>query len=333
MNAAWTQERRYYSTSSLALRFGLPALLLGGVAITTMWCLFNPPFLESLPGFIDPHQKPKVIAAARLGLAGAYLYVVMYLGNRGFRGDVTPGAAMWSTLTLVAGPLFAVVLVYIAKPADDERWAAQITPFAAGFSLRYVSNVVEVAIRRLMGGGTENATRSVSLMQLRGVSKDVEQRLAEEGIENVAELAMANPHRLRRNTGYDKRQIVAWIDQALLMTFLPLAWQSLETEGITGAIDLVWYVSAYARSSAVEFPDQREAHAQTPPALPEEVRKLALRNKLDPDSLWEAMLRLYSDQQVRLNWALYQLDERETDNSPEGTETEPLSPHLSSVNP
>jgi hypothetical protein len=139
MNAAWTEERRYYSTSSLALRFGLPAILLGAVAITTMWCLFNGGFLDSLPHFIDAHQKPKVIAAARLGLAGAYLHVVMYLCNRGFRGDVTPGAAMWSTLTLVAGPIFAVVLVYIAKPSDDERWAAQITPFAAGFSLRYVS--------------------------------------------------------------------------------------------------------------------------------------------------------------------------------------------------
>jgi hypothetical protein len=180
---------------------------------------------------------------------------------------------------------------------------------------------VEIAIRRLMGGGAENAARSVPLMQLRGVSRDVEQRLAEEGIENVAELAMANPHRLRRNTGYDKRQIVAWIDQALLMTFLPLAWQSLETEGITGAIDLVWYVSAYAKTSALGFADRPEAPARTPPTLPEEVRKLALRNKLDPDSLWEAMLRLYSDQQVRLNWALYQLDDRETDSSPDGAES------------
>ena len=80
MNAAWTEERRYYSTSSLALRFGLPALLLGGVAITTMWCLFNAEFLESLPGFIDPHQKPKVIAAARLGLAGAYLAASQVIG-------------------------------------------------------------------------------------------------------------------------------------------------------------------------------------------------------------------------------------------------------------
>ena len=324
MSAAWNEERRYYSSSSLALRFGLPALLLGTVALTGALCLLDAHFCgEQLPAFVTPEQQRQVFAAARLGLAGAYIYVVMYLGNRSFRADVTPGAALWSTLTLAVGPVFAAVLVYIYEPQLDDRWTAHIVPFAAGFSLRFMADVVEAAIRRLVGGSAENTARSVPLSQIRGISKDVEQRLAEEGIENVQELAMANPHRLRRNTSYDKRQIVAWIDQALIMTYLPLAWQTLESEGITGAIDLVWYVHTS------EAPDVAAANAFASDPVPVVVVTLAKRNKLDPESLWQAMMRMHSDQQVQMIWALYQFDDGETDRSaapayrPDGAPNEP----------
>lgn len=305
MNATWNEERRYYSTPSLALRFGIPALLLGAVTLMAGHCLLDDHFCRAqLPAFHTDAQRLRVFGAARLGLAGAYVWVVMYLGNRGFRADVTPGAAIWSALTIAVGPVFAAVLVYIANPALDDRWSAHIVPFAAGFSLRYTADVVEAAIRRIMGGAAQNAARSVPLSQIRGISKDVEQRLGEEGIENVEQLAMANPHRLRRNTCYDKRQIVAWIDQALLMTYLPLAWQSLEAEGITGAIDLVWYVDPKSA-------ERSECQANCPITAP--VTELATRNKVDPKALWEATLRLHSDQQVQLIWALYQFDDRETD--------------------
>jgi hypothetical protein len=57
-----------------------------------------------------------------------------------------------------------------------------------------------------------------------------EERLIEEGVTDVANLANANPYRLRRNTRFDKRQFISWIDEALLMTYLPNAWLALEAE-------------------------------------------------------------------------------------------------------
>ena len=49
--------------------------------------------------------------------------------------------------------------------------------------------------------------------------------------------------------------------------------------------------------------------------------ELATRNKVDPKALWEATLRLHSDQQVQLIWALYQFDDRETDGRDAGLPT------------
>jgi hypothetical protein len=37
------------------------------------------------------------------------------------------------------------------------------------------------------------------------------------------------------------RQIISWIDEAILVVTLPRSWQALEEEGVTGAIDLATY--------------------------------------------------------------------------------------------
>ncbi len=95
--------------------------------------------------------------------------------------------------------------------------------------------------------------RSVPIGQVRGIVPQVEDRLAEEGILDVSSLAMADPHRLLRNTNYDPRTILNWIDEALLILTLPKNWQDLEMEGITGAIDLASYADRTDPAAQVEL--------------------------------------------------------------------------------
>ncbi len=103
---------------------------------------------------------------------------------------------------------------------------------------------------------------------------------------------MANPIRLLRNTPFDKRQIVAWIDEALLMVFLPKSWDALEEHSITGAIDLAWECV------------QNEGAAPSP-----ELTELATACHLTPVLLNDVANRLYEDAQVGIVWALYNGDE------------------------
>jgi hypothetical protein len=43
------------------------------------------------------------------------------------------------------------------------------------------------------------------------------------------------------HTSYDKRQILRWMDSALLMLHLPEVYPALERRGVGGAMSLVWY--------------------------------------------------------------------------------------------
>jgi hypothetical protein len=104
-------------------------------------------------------------------------------------------------------------------------WSTLLLPFAAGFSLRYIVDFVNETILRLIGGKTDAIPRSVPLTRLRGIDQDIEERLMEEGISDVANLAMANHTKLRRNTRFDKRQLLSWIDEALLLTYVPTSLQ------------------------------------------------------------------------------------------------------------
>jgi hypothetical protein len=134
-----------------------------------------------------------------------------------------------------------------------------------------------------LGSAISFAERSLPLTKLRGVTSDIIDRLAEEGIDDITTLAYANPLRLLRNTPYDWRQVINWMDEALLIVTLPDAYLDLEKIGITGAIDLAWHYDA---------PDP-------------EMEMLAKSVKLEPAQMRSVTTRLYQDAQVDLVWSLY----------------------------
>lgn len=101
----------------------------------------------------------------------------------------------------------------------------------------------------------------------------------------VHTLASAEPIRLVRNTSFDLRQILWWMDEALLIANLPRSWQPLQEAGITGAIDL----ASYARQPMPE----------------DELKRLAEIASLPVPVMRSAIERLFSDAQVRYVWVLY----------------------------
>jgi hypothetical protein len=310
IQAASQQEEQYYASAALTLRYGLPALLLAGAALTVGYALLKPHtfFIQLDPGSTNLATG---FGAAKYGAMGAYLYILLNLGSRTFRSDVTTGAALWATVTMASGPILAGALAVLFSGGPKGEWTTGLLPFAAGFSPRYISAFLEAAIRRAFGSSEQGSPRTVPLMQVRGITRDIEERLAEEGITDVAALAMANPLRLRRNTSFDRRQLTAWVDEALLITFVPQGAQSLIADGVTGAIDLIWYASPKKEPAEGAGESRDEAPSETtgpdPAQVPEAVTKLAERNKLDASALWETILRLREDAQVRLVWATYQL--------------------------
>jgi hypothetical protein len=284
---------------ALFIRLGLPAILtalVGVLLFHVLWGLRSPCNTLSQIGV----RTDGLVA----GAIGAYFWCLMELGQRKFRHDVTSGVAVWCAIQLALGPILgaAVLQVWRGDSPDHPVLPSQfptdlVVAFLAGFAPRLLAAAARELARRLWLGTNALPSRTIPLTQIRGIDDTVADRLKEEGLVDVHMLAMANPVRLARNTPYDIRQIVAWIDEALLMYFLAKHWAALEENSITGAIDLAWEWVRY---------EQR-----TPS---KELTILAQNCHVDPVILTDAAARMSEDTQVNSVWALY--NEEEADAPP-----------------
>lgn len=282
---------RYFSLEALLVRYGLPGVLVTSSCLTLSAFLI--PTGSTLAGL-----SPEIVTGARLGLVGAYVYVVLQLGIRSFRQDITVGAASWSLVTLAVGPVLAGTLgVTVTSPPASEASTDAVLPvstqafmFVAGFSPRPIATfIVNMVQKTYLGSSSAPPTVNViPLSRVRGIGLRTEERLNEEDIEDAHALATADPLRLMRNTAYDKRQILAWMDHAILLTTLPTIASKLEELGITGAIDF-----AASDDNTIESV------------------KGKLQGEWDKNILISVRDRLRQDRQLALVWLLYQTDGEE----------------------
>lgn len=289
----------HFSLKTLFVRYGLPAVLLGITGIVELDILVNHKHFFSLAEFLSDQSLTRIMLGLKLGAIGAYIYVLLELGRRTFRHDITGASAMWCWVTLVLGPLLAAtvaILWRVDTAPNSSWWGGGVILFFAGFAPRRIIAAIEQAALQLLQNGTPTvvATRLIPLSKIRGISPQIEERLGEEGIVDVNSLASSEPIRLVRNTSYDMRQILSWIDEAILLVTLPRSWEVLEDEGITGAMDLAWYYEKVI-----------DEHGAIRTPIPDEMAALAVRAKISTDSLVATIQRLYEDTQVQYIWSLY----------------------------
>jgi Ca2+/Na+ antiporter len=293
----------HFSLRTLFTRYGLPAVLLGITGIVISDILIDPEaFFSPYKHIGNPEDVRLILRGLRLGAVGAYVYVLLELGRRTFRHDITGAVAMWCWVTLVLGPVLAAAVAFLWRVNDAAGstgwWGIGTVLFFTGFAPRRVIAAVEQAAAQLLkiGPATVVETRQIPLSKIRGIGPQIEERLSEEGVFDVHTLASVEPVRLVRNTSFDMRQILSWIDEAILIVTLPRSWEALEEEGITGAIDLAWYYD--------EVVDFETGEVRNP--IPDEILYLAAKAKLDrPQNLVSTIQRLSEDSQVQYIWALY----------------------------
>jgi hypothetical protein len=283
---------RDFAPDAIAIRYGLPAIL----AFITGVIVFR--VLGPDANLLDAQAR----VGAQYAAVGAYVYVLLYLGQRSFQRDITTGAATWAAVTLSLGPILGAIIALVWKKTngsnDDFQVSDRALFFVAGLAPRQMALAVQEAVRRLWltrPGTTNVSVNTLPLGEIRGIGPEIDERLAEENIRDVYALAMADPLRLYRNTAFDKRQVLAWMDEALLLTFCPEHARDLQKAGISGAIDL-----------------------GSCKGKPERIKALAVKIDVKEDDLTGFVTQLYDDAQVELVWALYQyaddvFEDRESD--------------------
>ena len=243
-----------------------------------------------------PKEGPmrQTLRGATLGFLGAYVYLLLMLTDRARQRDITTGIATWAAAMPVLGLLMggvAALIVASALGANDNSWTRDAIFFVAGMLPRQFAGFVQSGVIKMFQQGSAQTFRTVPLMTLRGVGPDVASRLEEEGINDVSALAYASPHQLIRATTYSPRQIVDWIDEALLVATVPEHWDALERAGVTGALDLAWY----------------QDHQDSIPPLANKINLEAplladIVTRLSQDAQVEDLRQLYWDNTASLNY-------------------------------
>ena len=269
----------YFGGGSIGLKYVVPLILAGALCSTMAAALLD---VTTYSSWIDSEWGKNVHRAAALGFVGAYLCVILLLTQRAFRQDVTTGVALWTAAMFVVGPFMAGVFALFWRAPAGSSVGADVVYLVAGMLPRQFAVIAQNLAQRLMQPSRQPAPhRNVPLTTVRGITPDIEERLSEEGIFDVTTLAYADPYMLLQSTSFDRRQIVNWIDEALLITVFPDHWQTIEKNGFTGAMDLGW---AYAS------PD---------------LELLAAEMKMHGSLLKGAAQRLFEDPQVQDLYAVY----------------------------
>ena len=283
--------RRYFGPGQIVLRFGLPAIFLACACFLQAGLFFGGWFPD-LPARSE--TLGQLLVAGRFGLAGAYAYVMVHLGIRNFRADLTGGGAMWCAVTVLLGPGIAIVAALALPLKENEQFARAALFFLAGLSPQKVIGYISDSAKKALGDRTisDSVLNNKSLLSIRGITLDIAERLKEEGIEDAYGLAYAEPYHLLRNTNFAPRQILAWMDESMLYFFLPdTAEWLIRQHGLTGAIDL-----AYLGHLSEHDPDGIAAKV---------IPTLCSKAGMPTEEFRLLLQRMAEDQQLIQIWNLY----------------------------
>lgn len=183
-------------------------------------------------------QLTKAPNALTFGFLGAYFFVLQMLFRRYLAGDLNPKPYINATVRMVVVFVLSLLLNTIDISIMEQHWIHLLAFVAGVFPLP--------VFQWFLHAIAENVPRFKELDMIRGPLTDIdginiwhEDRLLEEGVENIQNLATAALDELIVHTNFYPEQLVHWIDQALLYTQVGKQWKEcLYCVGIQTATDL-----------------------------------------------------------------------------------------------
>lgn len=170
---------------------------------------------------------------AAAAIAGAYMWVVSDFISRSRRLDFSPADIMWGALRLVIATPLGLSIGTILK--DD------VVPFIAFALGAFPLTTIIVMLRELANkqlGLQVGPTEQNPLRQIDGIDKDLVDRLANEDINSVAQLAYCDPIQLTMRTNLTFNAVVDLVGQSLAWIYLGNKISQLRPLGIRGAYEV-----------------------------------------------------------------------------------------------
>lgn len=255
--------REYAEHTGLAAFF-LP-MLLNGLLLFIVWMIVL--FPQGVGGMLDFLGKrpdanlgiaamyPKLAADASpmtWTLLGVYLYSILVIARRWTQSDLTAAVIWWLDIRVVAALILGLLLNRLVQAADPAL--SDLGPWIAAFA--FLSGMLPDMLLRWLGQQLKRLFRDDDIplfaapelqQKIPGMSFWQADRLAQEGIESIEDLAMEDLGSLLARTHFDSPLLLYWVDRALLCDAAGDDLACLDRARIVTATQLVAMVRAGGR--------------------------------------------------------------------------------------
>lgn len=249
-------------------------------------------------GFQKSVEIPLVAVGA---LSGAYVWVLSDALARWRRRDMRPVDSWWHSLRFVMAIPLGYSFAAMANP--DFGFAAAF--FLGMFPTKTLFTVSRRFASRQLSLGAEDDHAESQLQKLEGVDNPVAQRLADEGITTIAQLAWFDPVDLiMRCPSYSFSYVIDLVSQALAWMYFEDKLTVLTPFGIRGAQEVAVLMDEL---DGVYEEDSPKAAALAKNAIALSAAKL----EMDPDVVKRTLREIAEDPFTRFIGKIWHADEEE----------------------
>ncbi len=237
IETSWEYERERLLRSQH--RRGLQALIFGDLATLALTC-----GVLALPHgtWNDRDTTWRLALSGLAATATAFVINLVRILLRASGGDVTTRTFAWASRTLALVIVADLGVHTLLEKEISGIWSAlALGVFVGTTGSQAIQFLLDKGGKRILGTTETRASQARSpLLDIEGMTPEHVERLEEEGILSIHDLAFVPTARLFFATTYSLQQICDWQDRALLLVYVGKrsAAALAEKLGITGAIDL-----------------------------------------------------------------------------------------------
>ena len=243
---------------------------------------------------------------ASLGFTGAYILSLYDTLRRARTSDLSAFSLHFTWVHM----LLASILAPLVAPAFSDVFAAFVSFGIGLFPIKDTFAYVQSSVKKKLDitiAPEENTGLPMGLVQ--GLNSEVIDRLEEEGITSIVDLAYYDPIKLFFKTNYAWAWVIDVMDQALLINYLGKEIDAIRPIGIRGAIEM----------TVAGEPDRK-------PKVESLIAVAADRLKFTPAEVRSIGITMYGDEQVDLVWQLFRPNDPDENAAPANGQSGGVSP-------
>lgn len=228
---AFKKFEQLYSDSYGRRFFVCPGIILTLCAFTAV-SLVVFTALQTQSFIINPLFDLPVPAIA--ALSGAYMWVFNDFVSRSRRLDFSPSDIHWASLRIIIAVPLGYAFAALAAPA-----LAPFIAFALGaFPLTELISLLRRIASKRVGLNTASEDSSDSVIKLQGINRTIVERLNNEDISTVTQIAYCDPIRLTMRSNLTFNFVIDCMNQALAWMYFENKLDDIRPLGMRGAVEI-----------------------------------------------------------------------------------------------